>query len=284
MQISDCSVILSSSTYAAKYVRKEGAKHVCYCHTPFRFLWLTRSYLGGLGSNLKTALSLPLLPFLRRWDFSAAQRVSKFIANATQTKERITRFYGRDSVIVPPPIDLSKFKMSRRRGDYFLIVSRLEPYKKLDIAVKAFNELGLPLKIVGDGSLMHRLRKMAHDNVEVLGAVTDSALKELYQGSIALILPQEEDFGLVPIEANAFGKPVICYGSGGVKDTMIPHRGGNSHEATALFWEEQTVSSLKHAMLRFDKLEFNTEALRANAARFDQSVFKKRIREIVEVE
>ncbi len=282
LPIRDEEMILSSSTYAAKYISAKGIPHVSYCYTPFRLLWSPSSYLGSLNHAVQTAMVLPSLPLLRKWDYSAAQRVTKFVAMTKETHDRISKCYKRPSEIVPPPIDIRKFSVVSDPGEYFLVVSRLEPYKRVDIAVRAFNELGLPLTIVGDGSLRNRLKALAKKNIEFLGLVSDSELAHMYHGCRAVIFPQREDYGLVPLEANASARPVICYGAGGVNDTMVPYSENNKETATALFFNEQTVNSLKHAVLRFGDLHFERAALLRNARCFDKETFKQKIYNILQ--
>lgn len=278
MKIEPCDVILSSSTYCAKYVSRRGVKHYCYCYTPFRLVWFPESYANDITYAPKVRLLKPIMPFLRKWDYGAAQKIHQFLAMTQETRGRIKNIYHKESIIIPPPIDIPQYYPGTDNGEYFLIVSRLEPYKKVGLVVKTFNELGLPLKVVGSGTLAKELQKMAKKNVEFLGSVSDEDLLNLYQRSIAVIFPQKEDYGIVPLEANACGKPVICYGRGGVETTMVPYSEGNQDKATALFFYEQNNGSLKQAIEHFYKLRFRQEALMANAKRFDKQNFSENIR------
>jgi glycosyltransferase involved in cell wall biosynthesis len=223
----------------------------------------------------------PLFPLLKRWDWSAAQNIDKFITMTDETSERIKHAYGRDSVIVPPPIDCVKFSKTKTPGNYFLVVSRLEPYKKVDLVIRAFNDLDLPLKIVGNGTLANQLKGIAGTNIEFYHSISDEELINMYKNSIAVIFPQKEDYGLVPLEANACGKPVICYGYGGVKTTMIPYSDAYRDVATAFFYYDQSIVALKHAIRQFLDVKFNQEALLMNARRFDIDSFKEKILNVI---
>ena len=282
MDLSEYDIILSSSTFCGKYAHRKGVKHICYCYTPFRLLWDPGSYLESVGVNSKVKMVKPVLSILRKWDYSAAQKVTKFIAMTRETQERIQTAYSRKSVIIAPPLDCQKYNIGIVGGEYFLVVSRLEPYKKVEIVIEAFNKLKLPLKIVGTGTMADQLKRDARSNIEFFHSISDEDLQELYQKAVGIILPQREDFGLVPLEANAFGRPVICYGKGGVETTMIPYSEENKSLATALFFYDQTVESLMLSIGRFEKIEFNQKALVENARRFDVSIFKDKILEIIE--
>lgn len=282
MNLSEYDIILSSSTFCGKYVYQKGVKHICYCYTPFRLLWNPDSYYRRVRGNSKVKMIKLVLPILRKWDYSVAQKVNQFIAMTRETQERIQNAYGKNSVIIAPPIDCQKYNMGGAGGEYFLVVSRLEPYKKIDIVIAAFNKLKLPLKIVGTGTMAYQLKKDAEKNIEFFHFISDEDLHGLYQKSIGVILPQKEDYGLVALEANACGKPVICYGKGGVETTMVPYNEENKSEATALFFNDQTVESLMHSIEHFKNIEFNQKALFENARRFDVHVFKDKILKIIE--
>ncbi|HKZ41410.1 MAG TPA: glycosyltransferase, partial [Candidatus Hodarchaeales archaeon] len=269
LDIGDVDVVLSSSTFSAKYICKKNAKHICYCYTPFRVLWRPDSYsMDGRAGMLMRVLT-PLRPALRSWDFHAAQKVDQFIAMTEITRQRILRHYRKDAVVIPPPIDCSRYVPSSKSEDFFLLVSRLEPYKKVDLVIEAFRKSGRRLKIVGSGALHTILRRHESQRIEFLGSIADDQLLTLYQTCRAVIFPQEEDYGLVPLEANACGKPVICYGRGGVETTMRPYVDDNESEATALFFYEQTSDSLLESLARFERISFKSDALVANARRFD---------------
>lgn len=282
LKIEDCDIILNSSTFSGKYIDKKNSKHVCYCYTPFRLLWHTDSYERYRKNKFKISFIKPFLFPFRQWDYVVAQKIDKFITMTNETSLRIKNAYNKESEIVPPPIDISRFSFGKSNGVYFLVVSRLEPYKKVDLVIEVFNKIKLPLKIVGRGTLGEKLKQLAHSNIEFLDNVTNNELIKLYQNCIAVIFPQKEDYGLVPIEANACGKPVICYGYGGVEKTMIPYSTVNANLSTALFFYEQSEKALIEAIKNFDKINFNKEALKNNALRFDKDIFKDRIYKIIE--
>lgn len=278
LDLREYEVVLSSSTFCAKYVNAEGRNHICYCYTPFRLIWNADSYCNN---RVVLNAAKPVLSFFRKWDFNAAQRVNKFLAMTEETSRRILLAYQKRAEILPPPIDCETYRPGNVTEDFFLIVSRLESYKRVDFAIGAFNRLGRRLLIVGSGRLQERLKKIAGRNIEFLGQVSDETLRELYGACRAVVFPQYEDFGLVPLEANASGKPVICFGKGGVQTTMIPYDEKNRNIATAIFFDEQMESSLIAAIKRFDESKFSVDALVANAKRFDKAVFQERLKEIV---
>ena len=282
MKLESCDVILSSSTFSAKYVNKKNSKHICYCYTPFRLLWYPDSYKAKNKPNTKLNFIRPFLPLLKKWDYIASTKIDQFIAMTDETHDRIEKIYKKKSEIVYPPIDISKYGIGNGNKKYFLVVSRLERYKKVDLVINTFNILNVPLKIVGKGTLEKELKKISNNNIEFLGNVSDVELIRIYQECIAVIVPQKEDYGLVPLEANACGKPVICYGYGGVETTMIPWNDTNVSLGTALFFFQQTESALMTALDKFEKINFNTQSLLNNAARFDKPLFKQRILNIVE--
>ena len=205
-----------------------------------------------------------------------------FITMTAETSERIRNAYRRDSKIISPPIDCSQYKVSPAIEDYFLVVSRLERYKKVDIAVNAFNKLGLKLKIIGNGSQKTKILERSQKNIEIIGNVPDEELKEYLARCRAVIFPQKEDFGLVPLEVNASGRPVIAFGEGGICETMVPFDGENLSKATALFFYSQTADSLIQAIKEFENIQFNVNTLVENARRFDKTVFCNRILSFIE--
>lgn len=263
-------LVLTSSHAFGKAVKTQGV-HVCYCHTPMRFAHvLQEDYLRDL-SFIKQWAVRKILDRMRKWDIQTAGRVDHFISNSTEVQKRIKALYGRDSTVIFPPVDSDFYVPGYRDGDFYLIVSRLVTFKKVDLAVKAFNELRRPLKIIGDGPELPRLKKIARANVEFLGKVSDTDLKSYYQQCRALILPQFEDFGIVSVEAQACGRPVIAFKKGGALDTVIEAKTGH-------FFEEQSVQALTRAVKEFESMQFDTLVCRENALRFDKNVFKERIR------
>jgi glycosyltransferase involved in cell wall biosynthesis len=250
--------------------------HICYCLAPTRYVWQTDSYLAreGMGQIVKTALT-PLISALKRWDYDAAQRVHHFIAISSEIRKRIKAYYQRDSVIIYPPVDTTRFAPSETVEDYYLIVSRLIPYKRIDLAVQAATRLGVPLKIGGKGRDMERLRAMAGPGVEFLGYVPDEELPNLMARCKAFLFPGLEDFGITPVQAQAAGRPVIAFGGGGALDTVIPNKTGE-------LFNEMTVDGLVEVMQRFDANAYNPLEIRAHALKFDTSVFDSQIKAFVE--
>ncbi len=254
-----------------------GATHICYCLAPTRFLWQYEAYRQR--EALSPAMDLVLRPavaLLKRWDYAAAQRVHHFIAISTEVQERIRRFYGRESTIIYPPADISRFRPSGEPpGDYFLAGGRLIPYKRTDLAVRACSELGLRLLVFGDGRDRPALEQMAGPTVTFLGRVSWDELARLYAGAKAFIFPGLEDFGIAPVEAQAAGRPVIAFRGGGALDTVLPGRTGE-------FFAEQTVESLKAVLARFDPAAYDPAACRANAERFRTERFETELRAFIE--
>ncbi|MFA5261943.1 MAG: glycosyltransferase, partial [Candidatus Omnitrophota bacterium] len=217
-------------------------------------------------------LSIPLIKYLKKWDLEASKRPDKFIAISSEVKDRIRKYYKRDSEIIFPPVDIppSRTESARRKksGRYYLVVNRLIPYKRVDLAIKAFNKLRLPLYVVGSGSEEVKLKKMASGNIKFLGQVSQNELTGLYLGARALIMPQEEDFGIVALEAQSYGVPVIAFKKGGAADTVINGK-------TGVLFESQTANSLMQAVRNFAKMHFSERILKSNAGRFSFKVFKK---------
>jgi glycosyltransferase involved in cell wall biosynthesis len=250
--------------------------HICYCLAPTRYVWSLESYVAreGLGKTVQLALR-PLIAALRRWDYAAAQRVDHFIAISTEIQARVKAYYRRDSTIIYPPVDTERFQLSSSVEDYFLVVSRLIPYKRIDLAVQAATRLGVPLKVGGKGRDLDRLREMAGPTVEFLGYVPDDQLPDLMARCKAFIFPGLEDFGITPVQAQAAGRPVIAYAGGGALDTVIPGK-------TGMLFDEITVESLITAMQSFDTHEYDPTVLRTHAEQFDTQIFNRKIAEYVE--
>jgi len=271
--LSDYDLVISSSSGLVKGVKTgNNNQHICYCHAPTRYLWDDKEeYIGNLpeGKILKNFLPR-VLNRLQNWDFSKAQEVDHFIANSQFIADKIKKHYKKDSVVIHPPVRVDDFKLSDDIQDYYLIVSRLRPYKKVDIAIRAFNNLKLPLKIIGDGSELKKLKKMAHSNIEFLGEVSDEERNYYLSHCKAFIYPQIEDFGISALEAMASGRPVIAYAKGGALETIIDNK-------TGVFFEEQTWESLAHKILRFDDNGFDSQFIREHARNFDESKFKEKI-------
>jgi len=268
-------VISSSHSVAKNVITFPHQVHICYCHTPIRYAWdLTHEYLRTLPPPLRI-FAHGILKKIRMWDFVSSSRVDLFIANSTTVARRIKKYYNRDSVVIYPPVEVEKFKIGKPR-DYFITVSRLVPYKKVDVIVSAFNELRLKLLVVGDGPEMGRIKKLAGKNVEILGWVDDNTLVELLSNARAFVYCAYEDFGISPVEANASGLPVIAYGYGGVSETVIDGE-------TGLFFYEQSPNALKEAVLRFLKIEdnFDRERIRKHSLNFSANVFREKFLNVV---
>lgn len=273
-------VILSNKSGFCHGLRFDAARsvHICYCLAPTRYVWQLDAYIAreGLGRAAQLVLR-PLIAAMRRWDYAAAQRVTHFIAISTEIQERIRRYYDRESVIIYPPVDTTRFQpvAAHEVQDYYLIVSRLIPYKRIDLAVQAATRLGLPLKISGRGRDMERLRAMAGPTVEFLGFVPDEELPGLMARAKAFLFPGLEDFGITPVQAQAAGRPVIAFKGGGALDTVLPG-------VTGEFFEAATVESLTAAMAQFEAGRYDAAALRRHALRFDTAIFRQQISAFVE--
>ncbi len=257
-------LIISSSHCVAKGVRKRaGALHLCFCHTPMRYAWMfQKEYLH---KKFYAPLAFRILNRIKKWDFDTSQSVDYFAANSKEVQNRILNFYNRKSDVIYPPLDLGGAKPEGKAGDYFLIVSALVRYKRIDLAVEAFNDLGLPLKIIGTGPCEKELHKSAKSNIQFLGWADNETLNRSYLNAKALVFPGHEDFGITPLEAQAYGKPVIAYGRGGVTETV--------NQDTGVFFMEQNKESLKDAVVRFQQSAFEAAKIREHALAFSGKVF-----------
>jgi glycosyltransferase involved in cell wall biosynthesis len=260
-------VVSDSSAFAKGIVTRPETLHVCYCHTPMRWAWNYQDYIERerLGRTARIVLSL-YVTWLRSWDVATAARVDDFIANSPSVAARIAKYYRRECVQIPPPVDTSRYYLSDELDDAFLIVSRLVPYKRIDLAVQAFTTLGLPLHIIGSGRDQGRLRRMAGKNVTFLGGLSDDQVRHHLARCRALIFPGEEDFGLAPVEAQASGRPVIAYGAGGALASVL-------EGSTGMFFREQTPEALAEAVRAFRDDRFDPMVIRRHAERFDTQVF-----------
>lgn len=271
-------VVLSSSSALSKGVISHPHQlHICYCHTPTRYLWSdTHEYLEKLpqGRFVRTILPM-LLTRLRMWDYQSAQRVDHFIANSRWVASRIKKYYGRDADIIYPPVDTRVCRVGNGEGGYYVIVSRLRPYKKVDLAIQAFNRLKLPLVIAGGGEDEGRLRAMAGPTISFRGPVSEAEKRELLARAIAFVHPQEEDFGITPVEAMASGRPVIAFRRGGACETVADGE-------TGIFFDEQSWEGLADAVLRFRMIkDWDPARIRRHAEQFDTNVFRERITQYV---
>ncbi len=245
--------------------------HICYCLTPTRYVWRYQQYAEqeNLGS-LTRALIPPFIRSLRNWDRMAADRVDHFIAISENIRQRIAKIYGRDSVIIYPPVDTSRFAPSSRIEDYYLIVGRLVPYRRIDVLIEAFNKLQRPLLIAGDGRDRARLESIAKSNVQFLGYVPDEDLPDLMARCRAFMWPGEEDFGITPIQAMAAGRPVIAYAAGGALETVLPGR-------TGMLFKEQTAEAIVEAVESYDAKSIDVKEICTFAKQFDTELFKQKI-------
>jgi glycosyltransferase involved in cell wall biosynthesis len=279
LDLSSYNVVLSSSSRFAKGVLTPPKTcHICYCHTPARFAWRPEDYFGrGRAARFVWPLMRIMLNRLRNWDMKSADRVDYYIANSHNVAERIKRFYGREATVIYPPIETAKFRPlgDGKPGEAFLVVSRLVGYKRIDLAIEACNRLNLPLRIVGTGPALPALERMAGPTIQLLGRLTDTQIADEYARCRAFIFPGEEDFGIAPLEAMASGRPVVAFGAGGALETVISGE-------TGFFFEQPTAESLMAALNAVQQAEFDPDALRAHALRFDSQVFQDQIRSFVQ--
>jgi glycosyltransferase involved in cell wall biosynthesis len=286
-KVAHAEIVVSTSHAVAKSMVKRGTKHcrlhICYIHTPMRYAWdLFEEYFGSERVGwLKSRLFFkPLLHWVKQYDRATVGRVDLFIANSTYVAERVRRCYGREAAVLPPPVDLGRFIHSRRAPeDWFLVVSALVPYKRVDHAVRACARLGRPLKIVGKGPEAENLRRLAGQlgaNIEFVGFASDTDLVNYYSRAKALLFPGVEDFGIVPVEAIAAGCPVIAFDKGGILDSMT--------EETATFYSQQSAEGLMEAIRNFESNEsgFDEAALRRQAARFGEEAFMRGFEQILQ--
>lgn len=272
-------LVVSSSHCVAKGVRPApGALHLCYCHTPMRYVWdRYDDYFGpGRVRGLGRLAIPPAAAGLRAWDAASARRVHHFAANSTYVADRIRRYYGRSAEVIAPPVDVDQFTPGPDRpGTFDLVVSALAPYKRLEIALEAYRDTGWPLKIVGTGPEEARLRALAPPEVTFLGRVSDDELVDLYRGCRAVLMPGVEDFGIAPVEAMACGRPAVVYGEGGGIDSVEPGK-------TGLVFAEPTAASLRQALATLSSARFDRLTLRARAESLGRDVFESRIQAFVE--
>lgn len=268
--LSGYDLVVSSSHCAAKGVRTPaGCVHLCYCYTPMRYIWDQYGEYFGPGKAslpVRAAMALVRGP-LQRWDLRTARNPHCFVAISENVRERIRRIYGRPSDLIYPPVDTARFAVSRGDGEFYLVVSALVPYKRVDLAVRAFTRSGEPLVVVGTGPEEARLRAMAGANVRFEGWVADRDLGAYYARCRALIFPGEEDFGIVPLEAMASGRPVVAYARGGALETV-------TEGVTGVLFERQTEEALLEAVIRVRQARIDPEAARSAAERFDRALFK----------
>ncbi|OGE34500.1 hypothetical protein A3H85_00820 [Candidatus Daviesbacteria bacterium RIFCSPLOWO2_02_FULL_40_8] len=261
---SEFDVVISSTTrFAKSIITKPQTRHICYCHTPPRFLWGNKKILGG--------------EWFKRYDLVSAKRVDDWIAGSKNAQQKIKDIYGVDSTVIYPPVDIEKLKdVEPFDGGYLLVVTRLNKYKRVDLAVKAANQLNIPLQVVGVGPEYDNLYRLAGPSVQLLGLVDENLLVKLLAGCRALLVCGEEDFGLTPLEAQALGKPVIAYKKGGVLESIIDG-------VTGFLFNEASISGIKEALDRLDKLGYDTIKCKEQARKFSVSVFRENFRQVVKL-
>ncbi|MBD3359848.1 MAG: glycosyltransferase [Candidatus Buchananbacteria bacterium] len=278
LDLSNYDVVISSSSALIKgIITHPRTLHICYCYTPTRYLWSdTHQYPKDIPEGKLVKHVLPVfLSKLRQWDHLAAQRVDHFVAQSNFIAQRIKNYYNRDSsAIIHPPTDTENFYMSDKLGDYYLLISRLKTYKKVDLAVKAFNKLNIPLKIIGIGEEEQKLKKIAKANIEFLGHVSEDEKRKLLSQCLALIHPQEEDYGLTPIEAMASGRPVIAYQGGGALETV-------KDKKTGKFFNEQTWEALIDTVIKFEPNNYNPQEIKSHADKFNSNNFYQQMKNFI---
>jgi len=271
-------VLSSSSAFAKGIITRPETMHICYCHTPMRWCWnydeyVEREHLGRIPRNI--------LPFfisgLRVWDQTSSMRVDHFIANSPVVADRIRKYYRRNAVVIPPPVEVSRFTFdpTSQPEDYFLIVSRFMPYKRIDLAIEACNQLQLPLIIIGSGRDEIRLKRLAGPSIRFMGRLSDQEVLYYYAHCRALILPGEEDFGITPLEAQASGRPVIAYAAGGALASIVEN-------VTGTFFHKQSVESLVQVLASFDEQRYDPQTIYNHALEFDLPRFRRRIQQFIE--
>lgn len=273
----DYDVVISSESGPAKGVlTSPRTLHVCYCHSPMRYVWDMYHDYMAMSGRLKRLLMIPLLHYLRLWDRLSSDRVDYFIANSVNVAKRIFKHYRRDAEVVYPPVDTEAFFIADEVGDFYLLVGQLVGYKRADLVVKAFTRMGKRLVVIGGGEQMTMLRKEAGSNVEFLGWQPFAVLRDNYARCRALLFPGEEDFGIVPLEAMASGRPVIAFGRGGALETVVEGR-------TGLFFHEQTEAAVQEAVIRFEEVEhlFISNDIRDHALKFGRARFRSQIADFV---
>jgi glycosyltransferase involved in cell wall biosynthesis len=275
--MSEYDVVISSSHCVAKGIRpRPDALHVCYCHTPMRYVWdMFDDYFGPDRTTvpIRTAMNI-VRPYLQKWDVASSVRVTHFLANSAFVRERISRIYRREAKVIHPPVDVSRFSASTTEENFYLIVGALVPYKRVDLAIDVCNAMKRNLVIVGSGPEEETLRRRAGSTVTMVGWRNDEEIASLYQRCTALLFPGIEDFGIVPLEAMASGKPVIAYGQGGVLETVV-------NGETGIFFYDQTPANFSEAITRCESISFDPHRVRMHSLSFDRSVYKSAMQKFI---
>jgi glycosyltransferase involved in cell wall biosynthesis len=290
LDLSAYDLVLTSDSGPMKgVITNPSAIHICYCHSPMRYLWDSYHAYAAQLSPLNRFMFSIAAHYVRNWDYQAAQRVTHFIANSEYVARRISHYYGRASTVIHPPIDTERAFIAGDPEDYYLAVGRLVPYKRTEILIEACNRLGRHLRIVGDGPEMKRLRSVAGPTIHFLGEISSSRLWRTYAHCRALLFAADEDFGMVSLEAQACGRPVVAYGKGGSLETVrgYPDRAGRrpvrESGATGIFFYSQTADAVAAAILRLEAVasELSTRAIQEHARHFDTCIFIEKIRQFV---
>jgi glycosyltransferase involved in cell wall biosynthesis len=273
-------LIISTSHCVAKGVRTPpNTLHVSYVHSPMRYVWdMYEDYFGydKIGFLQKLIIP-PFANYLRMWDVTSSNRVDYFIANSQHVANRIKKYYRRDSTVIHPPVNTEIYKKSEINDGFYLVVSALVPYKRIDLAVEAFNNTGKNLLIIGEGPEKSKLRRIAKDNIQFVDGLKSEELVNYYSKCKALIFPGEEDFGIIPVEAQSCGKPVIAFARGGALETIIGYDGKNEKQCTGLFFEDQNSDSLLNAIEKFEKLSWDKDVINQHAQKFNRNRFKNKL-------
>jgi glycosyltransferase involved in cell wall biosynthesis len=280
--LSQYDIVLSdSSSFAKSVLTQPKTLHISYVHTPMRYAWDDcQKYTADFGFPKMIERIVPfMMNFVRVWDRVSSDRVDRYIANSTFVSRRIKKYYDKDTIVINPPVDTKNFYIDKKRShdEYYLMVGRLIAYKRHDIAIEAFNRLGLPLKIIGRGPELANLKKNARKNIEFLERVNDKDLAQYYAQAKAFIFPQEEDFGIVAIEAMASGRPIIAYRGGDIVEHLESGKMG-------IFFDQQTPEALIDAIKKFDTIAFDEDIIRQHALRFDMEIFKRTIKDYIDKE
>ncbi len=282
LDLSGYDLIISTSHCVVKgCMKREDAIHLCCCFTPMRYIWDQYDFYFGPGrSSMLSRLAMKTVrPYLQNWDVVSSARVSEYIAISEFIQRRIKRYYRRDSTVIYPPVDTDYYvpggKAHFPREDYYLIVSALAPYKRVDLGIEAFNRSGKKLKVIGTGQSANDLKAMAKPNIEFLGWQSDESIRNHYQSCRGLIFPGIEDFGIVPLEAQASGAPVLAFGAGGALETIID-------QTTGLFFKEPTAQSLLNGLTEFEKINWNPQKIRDQSLKFSKSAFTQKMKSFIE--